>query len=1056
MALPISEAVPKRFLAPLDGGTSSSALYIGDPYQAVVTAAYSSGSSTLSVDQTFEFPVPGVAVTGPRGFTVQFTYTGKTSNQLTGIPTSGPGSLGSQSIGEIVRPVITYVSPSSMRVDAVGPDLGRDLLISLKRSDQSEFNFPNSGVQYSLTSISAGDAAVELDVEVNVMAGLQAEFVQDSLFASQFLCGENLLASSDDFTQPIWVVSGSGTVVTSGSVHNPGGGFASVWGSVSGHALASGDSISQTSLYQASNGQPLVWGIQLMASAALHVQLVISRSGSDSESLIVPVTTAWTTVFVQHDGVFTGSGAVKVAIVAQSDCAGQSIYLWSAQLNRGAVLLPRLATTSFYQPGRQDAAVTPQAPLYIFRRDQALPQSLRIFPESRQVNSRLPGFIIGEYHWRDETTINQQAIIPTSWDSDVVAIGTEKFSTGIGDGDDIKPIELIASGDDLQMEVSKGQYFDGPFRFYLPASTVIEFRPAAAGPITFTLSATPKTQTPIFVGTWQLDSKGFYSIATQYTYMAKGLSSGPGTPVFQYAVNRRDNTLTINAAPPQQVLFLGTVSGEAVDFFDLPLYPVDRVNRVYIDRGVTGQSLDSANWIFDRDQGTVRVINPTNIGPSIPGALDGEAVFATIDTAIAIEYDTGGDTRIIDSVDINPAVSGISEGYLYLQHKRQKPDTIQLSVDKPVINIPPTVASVIGLTAYGPVYFDGDYAMLIIKTISRSGDLVSNVRLRAVFDPSIFSGLLNYRNPVGVITSVARASGLATYQCPNAFTSEDTVNIQGLAAVSFNGRFPILSATPTQFSINQGLGDVSSTSDNGFASVDIDVVTGGDGTANAVYIPSPSFGFWVPTTFRSGSITGSTLGGVATTSISHDTLVLPQTLAIGQLFNPQEGWLVTLYSIESNNPLFGIIGGDPSLGQVPFVTSGTPGTTTYRTNGIRDAWVSGTAPGSAPFLPINAFDQNGVSYTSPGFTGQVKTLQYGQALPTPTGLSAYFITFLQRVSLQFEAVDSNAISNTVILQMTVAPVVVENPWLIIEDSTQGRINQFRLGWAQPTLQGPNR
>jgi hypothetical protein len=221
-------------------------------------------------------------------------------------------------------------------------------------------------------------------------------------------------------------------------------------------------------------------------------------------------------------------------------------------------------------------------------------------------------------------------------------------------------------------------------------------------------------------------------------------------------------------------------------------------------------------------------------------------------------------------------------------------------------------------------------------------------------------------------------------------------------------------------------------------------------------------------------------------------------------------WLVTLYSVLDNSPIYGMVGANITQGQVPWTTSGTPGDANYKTNGQLVAWIgpntaqvtaaaaigatsislnqtgnfpaAGTAvvdnmivvytgktataltgvtgitaaisigdliypPRTAqgPIVPIEALDVNGNNYTSSLFTGEVVALVYAQPIPSSSVTGAYFLTFLQRVQINLEVVDSNLSSNTVLLQMADPPLIVENPWLVLSDAVQGYIAQYRLG-----------
>lgn len=642
-----------------------------------------------------------------------------------------------------------------------------------------------------------------------------------------------------------------------------------------------------------------------------------------------------------------------------------------------------ITTSNFYpREGNTNTAiangeigVSPQVFGYAFRRDYQLPQSLRLLPSNRQVNDKTPGFIVGQHRWRDENTTNAQVIVPTSWDPDVNTIGLEKFIAGIGHGDDFAEVDLEQVVDSVFLRVNHGFYFTGIEGYYLPSNPQLDIFPASQA-ASFQLTKTPRATKPIYVGTYQADSLGYFDADVRYRYMSQGISADPSAPAYQFSLDRVANKVTINAALPTKIIFLGTVSGNVTDYFDFPVFPVASINRVFVDRGIGSLPVVAPAYTFDSSLGRLTVSSPTGAGVSIPGALQGEPVYAEIAPAIAVLYETGiDDSVLLDSVDLNPAFSGLSQGYVYLQHRVQKPASLTLAADKPRIPVPATHDTIVDLIAYGPVYFDGDYALLTVTAFGPvEGERIPNARLSVIVDSS-FTGLLNYEDP----------------------------------------------------HVNP-----------------VEVVTGGDGSANLVFIPKQGYGRWIPPIAASGG-----LAGRATTTIANDTLVLPDGVPISQIHTTAEGWLVNTYLVKNNDPILGKVGANASLGEVLFQTTGTPGTVAYKTNGERDLW----ANGNIPIVPIDALDSAGHSYTSGLFSGTVAKLVYGTALPTDATIGAYFVTYVQRTTIKLQVKGSNVISNTILLQMAEPSVIVSNPWLVLENSTQGRLNQFRLGWERnvPTL-----
>jgi hypothetical protein len=100
--------------------------------------------------------------------------------------------------------------------------------------------------------------------------------------------------------------------------------------------------------------------------------------------------------------------------------------------------------------------------------------------------------------------------------------------------------------------------------------------------------------------------------------------------------------------------------------------------------------------------------------------------------------------------------------------------------------------------------------------------------------------------------------------------------------------------------------------------------------------------------------------------------------------------------------------------------------------------------------PLYAIDDKGNPSTSPAFDGTVAKLVYPYDLPNDSYIVAFYISYIQTVSLMLQAVDSNVKSNVIYIQMGTPPVFNENPFLIIQDKVQGRLNLYRLGGAWPT------
>ncbi len=641
------------------------------------------------------------------------------------------------------------------------------------------------------------------------------------------------------------------------------------------------------------------------------------------------------------------------------------------QLNAGPFYKEQLGSSSI----TSSVGLTVVMYGYVNQYDQALPTPIRILPLNRKVVSSPPGFVIGEYSWRDDTEINEQTIVPTNWLTDPTTLGNQMFVPGIGGRTDLEPLGFTQANDSIYLQINRGFYFTGPKGYYLPATPEIDF--ISAQDLTFSPTNIPQSTLPVFVGNYVLDSQGFYEWNIVYKYETTAgiaIRTANGTlPEYYYTWNPVSKLFTLNTVLPDVSVSLGQVSGSPIDYFDIPIYPVNTIQDIYVLKP-DGSHLPIVYYSYDANLGTIKLYNPAGTGVSVPGSVQGEQIIAVCSPAVAIIFDTQSNpVRILDTIDLNPAFAGISGGYVYLQHSRQEVAGLVLSCDKPLISIPATFSSIIGLVAYGPVYFNGDYALLQVTAFSEvPGQTVQGAELEVIVDPSTFTGTLNYIDPT-----------LET----------------------------------------------------------LTVTTGADGIANLVFRPSASFyGYWIPTVPASG-----VLAGLATTTLTNDTVVLPAPVPINQLYltGALQPWQVSLYEVLNNSRQLGMVGADTSIGEVPWATSGVLGTTNYKTNGEMEILINSTSI----LYPIKALDSTGKNFTDTGFSGNVVSLVYGQSIPTDPTIGAYFVTFIQNTLLKMKVAGNSSVeSNYILLQMSLSlPPAPPQLFLILNDLTQGILGQYRLG-----------
>jgi hypothetical protein len=265
----------------------------------------------------------------------------------------------------------------------------------------------------------------------------------------------------------------------------------------------------------------------------------------------------------------------------------------------------------------------------------------------------------------------------------------------------------------------------------------------------FTLPRKP-AQLPVFVGTYRQDDNGYYDTDVSYRYLGKGMKSADGFDAgdsgLQFLLDRSTSQVTMNRAITPTPVYAGLVPDATEVTLNIPVYPVLEVVSIYLDTA----DVTCDHHSFDPVTNTIHVIFPA-------GHIGGK-IFINYTPALAVLYEavpgapdaslTRQDgTRLLAANDLNPGFTGISRGYLYLMHRRHKAGALQLAADKPRILVPATAASIVGLVAFGPVYYENDYALLLASvTGNTQQEFIPNVRLR-VIPGADFQGLINYLDP---------------------------------------------------------------------------------------------------------------------------------------------------------------------------------------------------------------------------------------------------------------------------------------------------------------------
>ena len=374
----------------------------------------------------------------------------------------------------------------------------------------------------------------------------------------------------------------------------------------------------------------------------------------------------------------------------------------------------------------------------LVRADNSVKARCRVLPANRRLADALPGFEFGAYRWRDDQQVNARSVVPTRWDANLAALGTDKFVAGIGQGDDLAFRQLEKVDHSIFARILHGSYFTGTQRYFCPSqSAVLDIFRVSGAELTFSLSGAPRAQLPVFIGTYRLDDRGYYDADVRYRDLGRaGRFDLSGDP--QAFLDRGKRSVTINQPPASSAVFAGFAPAGDSATMDLPVFPMWSIVSVYLETPDKACSFSG----FDREQGVVTV--------AFPADHVGLRIFIVYEPAVAVFYEADGagdGTRLLTDVELNPAFAGISRGYIYLMHRRQRPERIVLSADKPRILIPPTFASIVGLVAFGPVYYENDFALLMATVTGNTDqELIPNVHLR-VIPGSDFQGSINYLDP---------------------------------------------------------------------------------------------------------------------------------------------------------------------------------------------------------------------------------------------------------------------------------------------------------------------
>lgn len=1002
LRLPIDADRPAWFLMPEAGGERSMPLYVGMRPRTLVWPVNAS-AGTIEVDDAFDLPNSGSIQVAD----LHVTYTNKTGNLLYGIPSAGAGAI-TKSLSSGTR-VLPTASPSGANLQIQTLLLEPDVPVSvrLKAGGAADSAYGIAGASL-LLSVS------KMHPHLNLLHGFRFQEAVGSKVADYGPSPFSAVMTGSAVRTQAGVQTQSGAWnLQSGSIWTPG---------VSGSALTAfyGSGAVECWFQTATSGAILQFpsGVkaELDTSRVLNVSVPVSGTSTVSISDLAACPSTWNHLVltwsnqfeVWLNGRLVGSQALaNVPAVSGAlslggrtgDIGYDELRTYSRRLYReeiaarwnqgnGAGLADYgLATVEFWArvtavPGSPtdwqwtfstnpftlpgNTTLAAQGPARAQRRDQALSNEFRTYPGSYS-SDEIPGFVLGEHRWRDRLERNAAEVLATRWDISPDVVGREKFTAGAGFAGDLQVVSLerpSGSPNSICPRLQAGSYFTGPDQYYLPSDPVVEILPVSPGTNTLLLAHTPGAQTPVFAGRFRSDEQGHYDAELRFRRV---LSFDADDPNPQFILDRKNKQLVLNPGPNPGTLYLGIANGATTQVIDSPLFPLWSIRKIYAEspyREIPFQSDlgSSPSYTYDRNTGVFTF--------HLDSQFIGQPLFADYDPAVAVIYDKANwkdaaNGQLITDVDLNPAFAGIAQGYLYIQHRPQRVRSIELFADKQRIALPDEYANYTGAVAFGPVYNQNDYALLLAVAYgATTSERIVGKRLQAVVEPG-WLGTLNYQDPMSAV---------------------------------------------------------------------VGTTTGGDGSSTLVYLPPSGYGLYLD----------------AALAVSGATVTLPQPIPFDELWNSVDGWRVNFYSVKNDHPYLGKVGARISQGEIPFVTTGVPGTANYRTNGQRLRW---NAAG-APVRPINAKDAGGNNalisgVLNPSFTGTATKIVYSAPPPSGANIPAYFISYPGRIALRVVDPETGVSSNYIVLQLSDPPPLVESyepaPYLRLADQWTGRLNTNRLG-----------
>jgi hypothetical protein len=426
------------------------------------------------------------------------------------------------------------------------------------------------------------------------------------------------------------------------------------------------------------------------------------------------------------------------------------------------------------------------------------------------------GWMWDERSWPSQEELLGQDVVPSIWDPNNLPLEDSDFQSGIGDGIDLKVLDIEEAHVDESIEwapkVEHGYYYEGRVEGYLYSDDAIfQIFPNqvnGSGSNYVDLVFSPKPGIPIAATTFQWDPVvGVYNYARRFTKKASFTGArdingvrlptrdGSGNIIYtniddsapefvvesnlnpQQAILNGNYILEHGTAPPSysSMEILGVSAGVDNEELNLLYSPVltdpsitHIVSYATLAGPFTAWTIVSTftgvgdECIIDGDLGIVRFNASPASHPS-----NGHTVAAHYSSTVALEYEAINtrDTILGSEVDINPLGKTQNSGFVFLKRELVEPYSITLEADLPVV----------GPDFFGPSFL-GTSNKIKATVRSKSGEAVDSVPVTFTLTNTVgeFTGGLTSISSLSDFSGIART----TFFPPR--------NISALGAISSN------------------------------------------------------------------------------------------------------------------------------------------------------------------------------------------------------------------------------------------------------------------------------